>query len=204
MLWFFLQTWPFMPCFSIELHNSSFLLCSLLPWLALTDSAPHLSHFSSFFPFSLLSLYPKKMIRRLSIIFFTFPGELFCWFKAMLPIQVVLALGRMVWNRKPIIISIFIVAPMMPLQQVWIKEKTTTCLMTGTGDNFEPVWRVQKLGNGPQEGPEDREEAWGRLGAQTWRKWATWVSRRESCLSFSVLSCPWRRQASQGQGSLQQ
>jgi len=35
---------------------------------------------------------------------------------------------------------------------------------------FEPVLRVQKLGNGPQDGPEDREEAWGRLGAQTWRK----------------------------------
>jgi len=26
---------------------------------------------------------------------------------------------------------------------------------------FESVWRVQKLGNGPQEGPGDREEAWG-------------------------------------------
>jgi len=40
----------------------------------------------------------------------------------------------------------------------------------------------------PQEGPGDREEAQGQLGAQTWRKWATWVSRRESCLSFSVSS----------------
>jgi len=69
---------------------------------------------------------------------------------------------------------------------------------------FEPVLRVQKLGNGPQEGPEDREEAWGRLGAQTWRKWATWTSRRESCLSFSVLSSTCKRRASQGQGSLQQ
>jgi len=29
-------------------------------------------------------------------------------------------------------LSIFIVAPMMPLKQMWIKEKTTTCLMTGT------------------------------------------------------------------------
>jgi len=25
---------------------------------------------------------------------------------------------------------------------------------------FEPVLKVQKLGNGPQEGPGDREETW--------------------------------------------
>ena len=33
--------------------------------------------------------------------------------------------------------------------------------MTVNLTTFEPVLRVQKLGNGPQEGPEDREEAWG-------------------------------------------
>ena len=35
--------------------------------------------------------------------------------------------------------------------------------MTVNLTTFEPVQRVQKLGNGPQEGPEDREEAWGGL-----------------------------------------
>jgi len=37
----------------------------------------------------------------------------------MLPIQEVIALGRMVWNRKPITICISLVAPMMPLKQMW-------------------------------------------------------------------------------------
>jgi len=46
--------------------------------------------------------------------------------------SVVSALGRMVWKRKPITICISIVAPMMPLKQMWIKEETTTCWMTGT------------------------------------------------------------------------
>ncbi len=71
-------------------------------------------------------------------------------------------------------------------------------------DNFWTGLKCPKVRNWPQEGPEDREEAWGQLGAQTWRKWATWASRRESCLSFSVLSSTCKRRASQGQGSLQQ
>jgi len=73
-----------------------------------------------------------------------------------------------------------------------------------TPDNFWTGLKGSKVSNKPQEGPGDREEAWGWLGAQTWRKWATWTSRRESCLRFSVLSSTWWRLASQGQGSLQQ
>ncbi len=69
---------------------------------------------------------------------------------------------------------------------------------------FELVWRVQKSGMDTRNGLGTERRLEGRLEAQTGRKWATLTSRRESCLSFSVLSSILRRWASQGQGSLQQ
>jgi len=45
-----------------------------------------------------------------------------------------------------------------------------------TFDHFEG----SKAGNGPQEGPGDRGEAWGWLEGQAEKKWVTWASRRES------------------------
>jgi len=59
---------------------------------------------------------------------------------------------------------------------------------------------MSKVRNGPQEESGDREEAWGQLGVQTGRKWAAWVSRRESCLSFSVLSSALERTDIPGSG----
>jgi len=56
----------------------------------------------------------------------------------------------------------------------------------------------------PRKGLGTDRRLGGWLEAQTGRKWATSASRRESCLSFSVLSSTLRRWASQGQGSLQQ
>jgi len=51
-----------------------------------------------------------------------------------------------------------------------------------------------------QKEPEDREEAWGQIGVLTFGKWATWVSRRESCLSFSILSSTLEKMGLQGSG----